>query len=54
MCDKCGCKFLVCKDCGGLFTRIHPALEAWEVNQKCPSCGYEDPEVKAWDGVSAR
>ncbi len=54
MCDKCGCKFLVCKSCGGLFTRVHPALEAWEVNQKCPSCGYEDPEVKAWDGVSAR
>ena len=22
--------------------------------KKCPSCGYEDPEVKAWDGVSAR
>ena len=54
MCDKCGSKFLVCKNCGGLFTRVHPALEAWEVNQKCPSCGYEDPEVKAWDGVSAR
>ena len=54
MCDGCGAKFLVCKSCGGLFTRVHPALEAWEVNQKCPSCGYEDPEVKAWDGVSAR
>ena len=54
MCDGCGAKFLVCKGCGGLFTRVHPALEAWEVNQKCPSCGYEDLEVKAWDGVSAR
>ena len=54
MCDGCGAKFLVCKGCGGLFTRVHPALEAWEVNQKCLSCGYEDPEVKAWDGVSAR
>jgi hypothetical protein len=54
MCDGCGAKYLVCKQCGSLFTRVHPALEAWEVNQKCPACGYEDPEVKAWDGVSAR
>jgi len=28
--DGCGAKFLVCKGCGGLFTRVHPALEAWE------------------------
>jgi len=54
MCNGCGAKYLVCKQCGSLFTRVHPALEAWEVNQKCPACGYEDPEVKAWDGVSAR
>ncbi|MFX0071328.1 MAG: hypothetical protein ACFFAO_09585 [Candidatus Hermodarchaeota archaeon] len=54
MCEGCGWKYLICKQCGGLFTRVHPALEAWEVNQKCPNCGYEDPEVKAWDGVSAR
>ncbi|MFX1316481.1 MAG: hypothetical protein ACFE9T_11495 [Promethearchaeota archaeon] len=54
MCDGCGAKFLVCKQCGGLFTRVHPALEQWEVNQRCPACGAEDPDVKAWDGVSAR
>jgi len=54
MCDGCGAKYLVCQQCGSLFTRVHPALEAWEVNQKCVVCGYEDPEVKAWDGVSAR
>jgi hypothetical protein len=54
MCDGCGAKFLVCHQCGGLFTRVHPALEAWEVNQRCPACGYEDPAVKAWDGTSAR
>jgi len=54
MCDGCGAKYLVCSKCGSLFTRVHPALEAWEVNQKCVVCGYEDPEVKAWDGVSAR
>jgi Zn finger protein HypA/HybF involved in hydrogenase expression len=54
MCDGCGAKFLVCEKCGGLYTRVHPALEAWEVNQQCPSCGHVDPEVKAWDGVSAR
>ncbi|MHA1240257.1 MAG: hypothetical protein ACTSQU_05625 [Promethearchaeota archaeon] len=54
MCDGCGAKYLVCSQCGSLFTRVHPALEAWEVIQKCAVCGYEDPEVKAWDGVSAR
>ncbi|MFW9952868.1 MAG: hypothetical protein ACFFKA_22330 [Candidatus Thorarchaeota archaeon] len=54
MCDGCGAKYLICGKCGSLFTRVHPALEAWEVNQKCAVCGYEDPEVKAWDGVSAR
>ena len=54
MCDGCGAKYLVCGQCGSLFTRVHPALEAWEVTQKCAVCGYEDPEVKAWDGVSAR
>ena len=54
MCGGCGAKYLVCKSCGGLFTRVHPALESWEVNQKCPKCGAEDADVKAWDGVSAR
>ncbi len=54
MCDGCGAKYLICHQCGSLFTRVHPALEPWEVNQKCSVCGYEDPEVKAWDGVSAR
>ena len=54
MCDGCGAKYLVCQQCGSLFTRVHPALEAWEVNQKCVVCEYENPEVKAWDGVSAR
>ena len=54
MCDGCGAKYLVCSQCGSLFTRVHPALEAWEVSQKCAVCGYEDPDVKAWDGVSAR
>jgi hypothetical protein len=54
MCDGCGAKFLVCPKCGGLLTRVHPALEKWEVDSKCASCGYEDAEIKAWDGVSAR
>jgi hypothetical protein len=56
MCDKCGAKFLVCPKCGGLMNRVHPALEKWEVSPKCPnpSCDYEDPEIKAWDGVSSR
>ncbi len=54
MCDNCGAKFLVCQKCGNLYTRVHPALEPWEVSEMCPSCGYIDPEVKAWDGVSAR
>ena len=54
MCDSCGGKFLICKECDGHYTRVHPALEAWEVSKQCPSCGFIDPDVKAWDGVSAR
>lgn len=56
MCEGCGAKYLVCPKCGSLMTRVHPALEPWEVDAKCPNpdCDYEDPEIKAWDGVSAR
>ncbi len=56
MCDGCGAKFLACPQCGSLMTRVHPALEPWEVVSKCPNpdCGFEDPKIKAWDGVSSR
>ena len=54
MCSGCGAKYLICKNCGGHYTRVHPALEAWEVPPACPSCGHVDKEVKAWDGVSSR
>ena len=54
MCAKCGAKFLVCQQCGNLYTRVHPALETWEVSPSCPACGAVDVEVKAWDGTSAR
>ena len=45
MCQGCGAKYLVCKGCGGNYTRVHPGLEAWEVDLKCPSCGHHDPDV---------
>jgi hypothetical protein len=54
MCDKCGTKHLVCQNCGNLYCRIHPALEQWELPDKCPACGWVNELVKAWDGVSAR
>ena len=54
MCDGCGAKYLVCPKCGALMTRVHPALEPWEVEATCSGCGYVDAEIKAWDGVSAR
>ncbi|MHA1727375.1 MAG: hypothetical protein ACTSWY_01425 [Promethearchaeota archaeon] len=53
MCESCGAKFLVCPKCGALMTRVHPALEKWEVNDTCKNCGYKDPNIVAWDGVSA-
>ncbi|MHA1340927.1 MAG: hypothetical protein ACTSRZ_13305 [Promethearchaeota archaeon] len=52
MCEKCGAKYLVCPKCGALMTHVHPALEAWEVQDTCSKCGYKDPEIRAWDGVS--
>ena len=54
MCDGCGAKYLACPKCGALLTRIHPALEKWEVTDTCANCGYTDPKIQAWDGVSAR
>jgi len=54
MCNNCGAKFLVCEECGNLYTRVHPALETWEVSEECPVCGHVDPSVKAWDGTSPR
>jgi len=45
MCSGCGWKYLVCKQCQGNYTRVHPGLESWEVNHECPSCGYKDPDV---------
>jgi len=54
MCNGCGAKFLVCPNCGGLLTRVHPALEKWEVDDTCKNCGYVDKAIKAWDGVSSR
>lgn len=56
MCEKpgCGAKHLVCENCGGLYCRIHPALEAWELPDKCPACGWVNEAVTAWDGTSSR
>ena len=48
MCDGCGAKFLICSECGGHYTRVHPALETWEVPAVCPSCGHVNADVKAW------
>ena len=52
MCEGCGAKYYACPKCGGFVTRVHPALEAWEVSSKCESCGYENPDIMAWDGTS--
>ena len=53
MCEGCGAKHYVCPKCGYLVTRVHPALEAWEVDKICKNCGFENPDIKAWDGTSA-
>lgn len=53
MCEGCGAKFYVCPQCGYFLTRVHPALTAEEVSQVCKNCGFENPDVRAWDGVSA-
>ncbi|HME51189.1 MAG TPA: hypothetical protein VKM55_03150 [Candidatus Lokiarchaeia archaeon] len=52
MCENCGAKFLQCPKCGALVTRVHPALEAWEVSSECSNCGFVNPDIRAWDGTS--
>ena len=53
MCNGCGQKFYSCPQCGCIVTRVHPALEASEVTKVCPNCGFENPDIQAWDGTSA-
>ena len=53
MCEACGAKHYTCPKCGAIVTRVHPALEAWEVDSKCANCGFDNPDVTAWDGTSA-
>ncbi len=53
MCAKCGAKYYECPKCGFLVTRVHPALEPWEVEKKCAKCGFVNPDIVAWDGTSA-
>ena len=52
MCSGCGAKYLVCKKCAGLYTRVHPGLEAWEVDKTCPSCSFSDPDVNFFISTS--
>ncbi|MBD3185199.1 hypothetical protein GF325_00110, partial [Candidatus Bathyarchaeota archaeon] len=42
MCESCGAKYYVCPKCGYHVTRVHPALEAWEVDSTCANCGFEN------------
>ena len=53
MCEGCGAKFYTCPKCGFIVTRVHPALEAWEVDSTCKNCGFANPDVVAWDGTTA-
>ncbi len=53
MCAKCGAKYYECPKCGFLVTRVHPALEAWEVEKTCAKCGFVNPDIVAWDGTTA-
>ncbi len=48
MCEDCGAKYITCKNCGALLTRVHLSLDVYGVRSKCRSCGNDDPEVAAW------
>ncbi len=48
MCDDCGAKYITCKNCGALLTRVHLSLDVYGIRSKCLSCGTEDSEVEEW------
>jgi len=50
MCEDCGAKYITCKNCGALLTRVHLSLDVYGIRSKCPSCGTEDSEVAEWIG----
>lgn len=48
MCDKCGAKYVVCKKCGSLLTRVHLSLDVYGVRDTCPECKTKDPLIEEW------
>ena len=48
ICADCGAKYLVCKKCGALMTRIHLKVDVAGVRDTCPICGYQNPQIGLW------
>jgi transposase-like protein len=46
-CENCGEKHFVCPACSGLLTRVN-ITNVRVMRSKCPQCGYEDQQVRAW------
>ena len=48
MCENCGAKYVLCKNCGELLTRVHLNLDVWGVRDTCPSCGTKNESIADW------
>jgi hypothetical protein len=48
LCQGCGAKYLVCKGCGGLLTRVHLSLDVYGVRDECAKCGMKNQSITDW------
>ncbi len=48
MCGTCGAKYLTCKKCGALLTRIHLSVDVYGVRDTCPLCKTQNPQIARW------
>ena len=48
MCETCGAKYIICKKCGALLTRVHLSLDVYGVRDTCPQCGTKNKVVAEW------
>ncbi|OLS13667.1 MAG: hypothetical protein RBG13Loki_2733 [Promethearchaeota archaeon CR_4] len=48
MCASCGAKYLACKNCGALLTRLNLWVDVHSVRDTCPVCGWQNPQITKW------
>ncbi len=48
LCINCGAKYIICDNCGNLFTRVHLSHEVPGVIDICMTCNATNNKVSQW------